>query len=263
MIIDGPRDPQLNMAIDEAIARLRAEVGVDTLRIYMWLPTGVSLGRGQDPRLAVNLAEIGRRGYRLVRRPTGGAALLHREGGEITYSVVLSSSHPLYALDVASSAARIAEGLAEALRRLGLDARVGGFRGPGGPGHLCYLREGSSDVVVSGRKVSGSAQRRAWGSLLQHGTLLLEFDPEEWLSVINAGRSGMEELRGYVAGLAEIMGEKPPIGRLVELIVEGMASALGYREWYRGSLTPGEVELSWRLYRVKYSRAEWNLMGRE
>ncbi|MFN4046640.1 MAG: biotin/lipoate A/B protein ligase family protein, partial [Acidilobaceae archaeon] len=77
VIVDGPRDPQLNMAIDEAIARTRIQVDYDTLRLYMWLPSGVSLGRGQDVLKSVNIEAIGKLGFKLVRRPTGGAALLH------------------------------------------------------------------------------------------------------------------------------------------------------------------------------------------
>ncbi|MFZ8795675.1 MAG: lipoate--protein ligase family protein, partial [Acidilobaceae archaeon] len=104
VIVDGPRDPQLNMAVDEAIARLRYTVGYDTLRLYMWLPSGVSIGRRQDARRSARLEEVERLGFKLVRRPTGGAALLHPQDDEVTYSVVLSSNHPLYSMDVASSA---------------------------------------------------------------------------------------------------------------------------------------------------------------
>jgi lipoate-protein ligase A len=175
VIVDGPRDPQLNMAVDEAIARLRYTVGYDTLRIYMWLPSGVSIGRRQDARRSVRLEEVERLGFKLVRRPTGGAALLHPQDDEVTYSVALSSNHPLYSMDVASSAARIAEGIAIAVRRLGLEASVRGLGEPWSSS-FCYVSPGSSDVTIGGRKVSGSAQRRDWGVILQHGTLLLRYD---------------------------------------------------------------------------------------
>jgi lipoate-protein ligase A len=250
----------MNMAIDEAMLRLRGETGVDTLRVYMWLPGGLSLGRRQSVG-EVNLAEAESRGYVLVRRPTGGAALLHPAWGEVTYSVVLSQSHPLARLSVDESAAMIARGIALAVERLGADAGVGGFKGTA-RGGLCYVRPGSSDVVVAGRKISGSAQLRAHGALLQHGTLLLRFDPEEWLSVIPVEGMTPKTLASKVAGLYDLLGREVPLARVVEELVRGMAEALGYGDdWREGSLTPRELQLAAQLYKLKYGNSRWNLMG--
>jgi len=254
VIVDGPRDPQLNMAIDEAIARLRGRIGYDTLRLYMWLPSGVSIGRRQDARTSVNLEEVERLGFKLVRRPTGGAALLHPQDDEVTYSVILSTGHPLYKLDVATSAARIAEGVAIAIRRLGLEA---GVRGLGEPWSrsFCYVNPGSSDVMIGGMKVSGSAQRRDWESLLQHGTLLLRYDHGLFSKVIRI--EGDVEVK--VAGLREFL--EVSTGRVVEALIEGFVEALGYRDFHRDSLSSEELELALELYKAKYSRPEWNLEG--
>ncbi len=67
VIVDGPRDPQFNMAVDEALARLRNTIGYDILRLYMWLPSGVSIGRRQDARRSVRLEDVERLGFKLVR----------------------------------------------------------------------------------------------------------------------------------------------------------------------------------------------------
>ena len=257
VILDGARDPRVNMAIDEAILRMRPGTGVDTLRIYTWLPTGVSIGRSQDPHKAVNIREAERRGYPLVRRPTGGRALLHSSTGEVTYSIVLSSNTPLYKLDVATSAAKIAEGVAEAARLLGLDARVGGYRGLGGE-ELCYLTEGASDVTVEGKKISGSAQVRTGEALLQHGTLLLDFDPREWVAVINTSMPP-EELASRVAGLRQL-GLNPGLREVYEAIVEGFKRILRV-DVYTGGLTLAEVEEVHKLYTSKYNVREWMLHG--
>ncbi len=259
VIVDGPRDPQMNMAIDEALARLRHQVGYDTLRLYMWLPSGVSLGRGQEVLRAVNMEAINRLGFKLVRRPTGGAALLHPQDGEVTYSIVLPSSHELYTLDVTSSAARIAGGVALAVKRLGLEAGVRGLGEPGSSNY-CYVNPGSSDVLVGGRKVSGSAQRRSWGALLQHGTLLLSYDPIVSTSVINVESSENIKPGGSVTGLRDILGDIP-LSSIIEALSEGFREALGYREFFRSSLSPEELSLALELYKVKYSRDEWNLRG--
>ncbi len=254
VIVDGPRDPQLNMAIDEAIARLRSSVGYDTLRLYMWLPSGVSIGRRQDARSSARLEEVERLGFKLVRRPTGGAALLHPQDDEITYSVVVSSNHPLYSMDVASSAARIAEGVAIAIRRLGLEA---GVRGMGEPwsSSFCYVNPGSSDVMVGGRKISGSAQRRDWGVILQHGTLLLRYDHRLFSRVLLVE----EGVESGVAGVLEFIDVK--LADLIEALIEGFMEALGYNSFYKDSLSKEELSLALELYKEKYSRPEWNLYG--
>lgn len=259
VLIDGPRDPWLNMAIDEAIMSLRPRQDSDTLRIYMWLPSGVSIGRRQDVRKAVNLEEVEKLNYKLVRRPTGGAALLHAQDAEITYSVVLSETHEIYQQDVAKSSATIAEGVARTLERLGLSARVGGFKGLES-GELCYLRGGSSDVLVGGKKISGSAQRREEGALLQHGTLLLDFDPDLWLRLIRVPGTSRSTLLSSVTSLKQLLGEIN-VERVVDAMVKGFTEALNAEETVLAGLTVEEVSLALHLYRSKYSTPPWNLRG--
>ncbi|GAB6148385.1 lipoate--protein ligase family protein [Stetteria hydrogenophila] len=256
VIVDGPRDPRLNMAIDEALARARARVGVDTLRIYTWSPTGVTVGRRQSLQEALRLGVVARRGYVAVRRPTGGAALLHDSRWEVTYSVILSASHPLASLSVPESAAAIAEGVAEAVRILGLPARVRGSPAPSGSNtsSLCLEIPGSSDVLVGGRKVSGSAQARMAGSLLQHGTLMLRLDPRDWAAVIRGATP--EAVSRVAAGLAEY-GVAPGIPEAVEALVQGFERALDARA-EPGSLTGEEVALAVKLYESKYSTTAWS-----
>lgn len=250
LIIDGPRDPFYNMAIDEAIARHRASLGIDTVRLYAWSKTAVSLGRKQDVAKAVRLEEAKRLGVEIVRRPTGGAAVLHVSGGEITYSVVLSRDHELYRLDVAESAAQIAEGVAEALRSLGIGARTRAM-GEARESEFCYLSPAASDVIVAGVKVSGSAQRREWGALLQHGTLVLRYDRLA-SSVIVGGEN--EAVRGIWE-----LGHEVPLHKVYRALAEGFSRVLGPLSL--SSLTPEELEIAEELYKNKYSREEWNVRG--
>ncbi|AAY79726.1 lipoate--protein ligase family protein [Sulfolobus acidocaldarius] len=257
IIIDGPRDPHYNMAIDEAIMGLRPYVKYDTLRIYMWSPSGVSIGRSQDALRAVKIEEIKRLGFKLVRRPTGGGALLHPENDEITYSVVLSLDNQLAKIPVDESASSIAKGIIDALQIIGSSAKVKDF-GDKEKHDLCYLRRGSSDVILGGKKISGSAQVRNDKALLQHGTLLLRFEPEVWLRVINAPGYDHEMLRSRIAGLYEFMDVK--IEKIIDSLVKGFSKELG-DETFIGSLTPEEVQLSLELYQKKYSNDLWNLKG--
>lgn len=258
VVVDGPRDPRINMAIDEALLRTYRR---PTLRIYAWLPTGVSLGRRQDYR-EINAVEAERRGFVVVRRPTGGAALIHKWGWEITYSIVLAD-HPLLDRDVRESAAIIAQGIVYALEELGVPSMVGGFEGVEGEAGLCYVRRGSSDVVVAGRKVSGSAQRRSGGRLLQHGTLLLRFDPEEWLAVIPVRGMTPGQLASRVAGVEDLTGARVEFDRAVDAIARGFTRALGLEGFEYSGLTPKELSVALHLFSSKYSRDEWNVGGVE
>lgn len=258
VIIDGPRDPQYNMAIDEAIMLTREMVNYNTLRLYMWSPSGVTIGRGQSAEKAVNINKIKEYGFKLVRRPTGGGALLHPENHEITYSLVLSLNHPIGKMSVDESASVIAKGVLYALQILGENANIKGL-GDRQKHDLCYLRSGSSDVIINGKKISGSAQVRDDKTLLQHGTLLLDFEPKIWLEVIRAPGVTEEFLRSRISGLHEYLDIK--INQILDAMVKGFVIALDEKDVFYGSLTPIEIELATQLYERKYSNEKWNLLG--
>ncbi|ACR42813.1 lipoate--protein ligase family protein [Saccharolobus islandicus] len=257
VIVDGPRDPYYNMAIDESIMLSRNSVNYDTLRLYMWSPSGVSLGRGQNAN-ATYLDRIKELGFKLVKRPTGGGALLHPEDNEITYSVVLSTNNTIAKLSVDESAIEIAKGILYTLQILGENVDIRGL-GDMKKHDLCYLRSGSSDVVVAGRKISGSAQVRDNKALLQHGTLLLKFEPETWLKVIRAPGVTEEFLKSRIVGLFEFM--EVGLDQIFDAMIKGFAKALNEKDVFMGSLTPNEIKLANRLYKEKYSNERWNLLG--
>ena len=163
-----------NMAVDSAIA---GAVGAGrqpaTLRLYGWRPFCLSLGYGQRAREA-DTAALRQRGWGLVRRPTGGKAILH--GDELTYSLCLPQDHPLASGDIVESYRRLSAGLLRALDLLGLSARANPAREharsePDGP--VCFLQPSHYEILVDGRKLIGSAQLRRKGVMLQHGTLPL------------------------------------------------------------------------------------------
>ena len=259
IIYDGPRHPALNMALDEAMLKYTVATGRPLLRIYEWIPTGVSLGRSQ-PITGVNMEAIRDRGYVLVRRPTGGRALLHAQGSEVTYSITIPPDTRLAGMSVEESAATIAEGVALGLRMLGVDAKVGGFSGVVGEENLCLLRPGASDIIVNGVKVSGSAQLRFKGGLLQHGSILLDADPREWVSVIRAGVTGK-----YFAGLRNL-GYMVDRLSLYNAIARGIARVVASAEDVAVRVQPGGlpvevVEEAWSLY-GKHTNTKWVMEAR-
>lgn len=164
------------MATDAAILDAVGRENVPpTLRLYAWEPFCLSLGYGQRYR-EVDAEHIAARGWQIVRRPTGGQAILH--GDELTYSVALPMGHPLTTGDVVESYRKISTALLRALTYLGLQPRadkgVSISREAKGP--VCFEVPSHYEVTVGGRKLVGSAQVRKKAGLLQHGTLPLYGD---------------------------------------------------------------------------------------
>lgn len=144
--------------------------GRPVVRVYGWRPACVSLGYAQ-PDSTVDASVARAEGVDIVRRPTGGGALLHDED-EVTYCVVLArASVPS---DMGLSYRLLSSGVVAALESFGLDASY--VEGRGGTQDLCYLREEGISVAVAGRKISGGAQKRTRDAVLQHGTLLVRRD---------------------------------------------------------------------------------------
>ncbi len=257
VLVDEPLPGAANMARDHALATL-ARPGTGTLRFYRWSPATLSFGRN-EPVTARYRELLGRDpGMGVVRRPTGGRAVLHDR--EMTYSVVL----PVRAAGGLRQAyRRINEGLVVGLRRLGVDAARAAGRAldPGsGP---CFLEPAEGEVVVGGRKLVGSAQARIGGAILQHGSLLLVANQKPLL----AGQSGDKRgggLNGHGGNgvgpprpvtLAELLGEVPPWKRLVAALADGFEHVFGGR-WNRGSMTGGESALAAKLQK-RYGSREW------
>ena len=169
----GARSGDANMLIDEALAlRLQAGIGSPTLRVYRWQPFAVSLGFN-EPANDFDPLRLRNAGIDLVRRPTGGRAILHAE--ELTYSVVMridgQSLKAIYGL--------INSALLAGVRLLGIDAALAAssddFRALyAGPSSIpCFAASAKSEIQYRGKKLIGSAQRRYGEVILQHGSFLL------------------------------------------------------------------------------------------
>jgi lipoate-protein ligase A len=220
--------PTTNMAVDAAIL---AAADRPTLRFYGWDPPAISLGRFQGRR--EDLAPLLDAGLPVVRRMTGGGAIVHWH--ELTYSVFLPLEHPAIAgLGTSDSYAALHGPIVRALAEIGVDASSRGSPPPP-PGRsplLCFDRTTSLDLVARGRKLVGSAQRRARGRLLQHGSIIL----------------APNALQPATASLEEILGVAPQAATLAEHIARHFATLLGPLD--PGDLTSAELRhiagSSWR-----------------
>jgi len=219
-----------NMAVDDALAESVRQGGPPVLRVYRWSPPCLSLGRNQ-PSDGYDRDEIRRRGMDVVRRPTGGRAVLHHR--ELTYSVA-ARDDALGTLRQAYTA--INRALVAGLRALGVDARLQ----PAGPERAplpslapCFEQPVEGEVTAGGRKLVGSAQRREAGVMLQHGSLPLHDDQSAVPGLMLPGAAVIAA--DPPATLAGLLGREPGWDEMVDALARGWAEALG------AVLEPGDL----------------------
>ena len=265
LIEDSPRSGAANMAIDEAIAEATAAGAVPpTLRFYRWNPPTVSLGRHQ--KLAdVDETQIAARGYDLVRRATGGRAILHID--ELTYSVSGPIEEPRMAGGVMDAYLRFSNALLSGLSTLGLKAEKAGGRTRAGRelSAACFETPSAYEITAGGRKLMGSAQSRRKGYVLQHGSLPLWGDVTRLVDVLALSCTAKDrlrqQLRRQAATLAEALDLPPYSERLAfphvaAAMAGGFASALD-QDLEQGTLSASELSRSAELIRVRYADPVW------
>ncbi len=230
----GYNTAALNMAIDEALMESIDQVPV--LRIYGWQPPAVSIGYFQSIKEEVDLEMCNEIGIDVVRRLTGGGAVLHEF--ELTYSFITKQ----YPRNIMESYRWICEAIVISINRLGFDASFVPL----------------NDIIVKGKKVSGSAQTRRNGVLLQHGTLLLGVDVDKMFCVLKVPS---EKLRDKI-----IKDVKERVTSLAGTTFDDMALSLKTNfatkfdaKLLSDSLSTEEISRARWLAERKYSSKEWNL----
>lgn len=238
------------MARDHALAE-RCAPGTGAVRFYRWDPPTLSFGRNEPVTVGYREILRGRRELGVVRRPTGGRAVIH--DGELTYSIVF----PARALGgVREAYARVNQGLVHGLRALGVDARSdeGGGAVPGPNAGPCFTGPVAGEVVVAKRKLVGSAQARIGGAVLQHGSLLLAADQGPLLDLERGTRNGNARALRPVT-LGELLHAVPPWEELAGALRAGFEQALG-GAWETGALSRDEAALAAGL-ETRYASREW------
>ncbi|MBO9540649.1 lipoate--protein ligase family protein [bacterium] len=239
LLLDEAASGARNMAVDEAILEAyRAGEAPPTLRLYDWATPTLSLGYAQKAS-DVAFDACAARGVEVVRRPTGGRAVLHGVG-DLTYAVVASGAEG-FPESVADSYCLIAKALIASLQTLGLDAELTPGVRSNGNTSACFATSTKADLTASGLKVVGSAQVRRQGSFLQHGTLMLtqEADAIAPLLVSGTPPKGMASLSALSDAAIDAKAVR-------QALVEGFARAFGI-ELQAGPLTPYEEALAQKL----------------
>jgi len=166
------------MAVDEAILEAVVQgISLPTLRLYEWHPPCLSIGYAQNSD-EVDLDQLSSRGWLLVRRPTGGRAILHTD--ELTYSVIGPESDPRLSGTVLECYRKLAEALVHALKLLNIHAEIqetpSKQANPSQNNPICFEVPSNYEITTSNKKLLGSAQARKKGGVLQHGSLPLHGD---------------------------------------------------------------------------------------
>lgn len=248
LIVDCERDGPANMARDEALAECSER---PVVRLYAFRPATLSLGRFQ-PASTVDVALARSDGLSVVRRPTGGQAVLH--DNELTYAVILARHHvrdfrkrEIYRF--------VSNLLADGLRRFGIEASFGLERSGNARNPDCFATTGQYELATdAGRKVIGSAQATTRRACLQHGSIPLD--------------GSFRRIAAYLKTGAEGSGARPTsigeaLGRRVDLreAIAVFAAAFAARLDLEASVLSGEEESrALALASEKYGRDEWNLM---
>lgn len=261
LISDAPASGAWNMAVDEALLESAGRGdALPTLRLYDWQPACLSLGYAQ-PLSDVDEGRLAKRGWEMVRRPTGGRAILHVD--ELTYSVTGPAHEPRLAGDILTSYQRLSGAILHALELLGLAVRAEPQAGAANGTTLqpvCFEVPGHYEITFGGRKLVGSAQARRKEGVLQHGTLPLHGDLTR---ITDALAFESEADRAAAAGrlLARAITVEAALGRNVSWQEAAAAFGAAFSDRLNLTLQPGQLTAAERaraeeLTATRYAQLE-------
>jgi lipoate-protein ligase A len=196
----------------------------------------------------VNLQACKELGVDVIRRITGGGAVYHDYNGEVTYSIITKEENPLVPKGIGESYGVICSGIILGLKRLGVEATFSPI----------------NDILVNGKKISGNAQTRRWGIVLQHGTILLNTDIKTMFKVLKVSQAKIDDkmirsVEERVTTLNRELEGKVEFGEVVNALKAGFEEALNM-EIYEERLTAEEIELAEELAQSKYRTDKWNFL---
>jgi lipoate-protein ligase A len=247
-------DAYSNMAIDEAVAvAVRTAKAPPTLRFYLWKSFSVSIGQFQ--RLEeIDTLFCRKENIPVVRRPTGGRAILH--GTDLTYSFSAPNIPPFFSEGLLSTYSHLSRAFYFAFRSLGFDVKISSRRErgrvlTGSP--LCFQSVSYGEITISGRKVMGSAQKRWKEGFLQQGSIMLTVEGALMRSVFR--QTEKDNIAQTMIGLSNV-NPSVDLEDLKKAIVNAFQEVFGV-SFIRDSLSRYEEDLAERLRTEKYLSPEW------
>ena len=250
-----------NMALDEAILEhIGRSASLPTLRLYAWDPACLSLGHAQ-PFADVDVTRLQERGWEVVRRATGGRAILHTD--EITYSIIAPNDEPRIAGTVLDSYNRLAQALLLAVQELELPVEMKEGNTVNGPipNPVCFEVPSTYEITVNGKKLIGSAQARKKEGVLQHGSLPLTGDLTRICQGLvfeneSARADASRRLLERATTVESALGHKVSWETAAQAFIHAFEAQLGLNI-FRGELSVSESNRTEELVKDKYDHPSW------
>lgn len=250
----GAKNGFLNMAIDEVLAtRTVPKDNWSIFRVYQWRPYAISLGYNQNPE-DLDLEKCRQDHIDVVRRPTGGRAVLHAE--EITYSIIVPKNSDFYSKEILITYNRINKGILQGLQLLGVKAELVEHATAEKKSRVkdsipCFSRSAKFEIAYEGKKLVGSAQRRYENSILQHGSILVgtyHLRVADYIKGLKGARA--ERFRQALAektiSISQILSAPVNYDRIVWALKTGFQQCFDIH-FFEGQLTPQEYAEAQKL----------------
>ena len=261
LLITSPARGAWNMAVDESIlVHIGRGESSPTLRLFAWEPACLSLGYAQT-FADVDAMRLNARGWEVVRRATGGRAILHTD--ELTYSVIVPNDEPRVAGTVLESYNRLAQALSLAVKNLSVPVEMKESKeeNAAGPNPVCFEVPSTNEIMANSKKLIGSAQARKKEGVLQHGSLPLKGDLARICQVLTFENEAAREAAA-VRLLTRATTVESALGRVVDWDTAAQAFVGAFEAqleitFERGELSSSESSMAERLVDEKYNHPSW------
>jgi len=238
-------DAYSNMSIDESVMiHVAQNKSPPTIRLYGWRPPAVSIGYFQGLEEEIDLNMCKELGVDYIRRITGGGAVFH--DSEVTYSFAIHEMNSLIPKNVLDSYKVICSGIIEGLKDLEIEANFVPL----------------NDILVNGKKISGSAQTRRNHAILQHGTVLMDTDVAKMFSILKVPSEKLKDklisdVKERVTSIKQVLSKDVRFEDVCSALAGGFERSLDI-ELALSELSETEMSLASEIKRDRYSNSDWN-----
>ncbi len=262
LVIDPPASGSWNMAVDDALLEFAQGDGyLPTLRLYSWNPPCLSLGHAQHIR-EVDREALIKMGWDLVRRPTGGRAILHID--ELTYSITGNAEQPILQGGILDSYQKISQAFIQMLQKYSLDPRSR-EESQHTKSHIepvCFEIPSNYEITVAGKKIIGSAQARRKNAILQHGAIPLSGDISRIIKVLaysdeDSRKKAAQRVLLRATTIEDQTGKSVSWHQSAMDLVQAF-EVTHNMVFINGTLTEEEASLAKRIEQEKYNNKAWN-----
>ena len=267
LLVTAPLSGAVNMACDEVLGECVLNgSSAPVIRFFQWRPHTISFGYSQRIANEVDVEKVSDAGIGIVRRITGGRAVLHAD--EITYSVICREDDPIASGGITATYTRISEGLTVGIRALGVDAELAHASDANVPLRdreatmPCFGSTARAEIVVDGKKLVGSAQHRMHGLMIQHGSILVGPAHRDVVHFLNASDVARERFERLLAksttSIDESGGRYRDYPHIASTLADGIRRKLGL-DLVQQPLSAQEADDIELLAKKKYTADWWNL----